>query len=126
MALNPIDKAIADIKFAIPKQILRKVFLNQFSFWTPQNTSLEEQIRTLVLDAKVLQDCDVVAGVKMYLPTSDLSREYTDQFTVIFRVPKEKSQGRTITNVLGIGYLETNSYAQYNITNQRMNARSTP
>jgi hypothetical protein len=118
MALNPIDKAIADIKFAIPKQILKKVFLNQFTFWTPQNTSLEEQIRTLVLDAKVLQDCDVVAGVKMYLPTSDLAREYTDQFTVIFRVPKEKTQGRTITNVLGIGYLETNSYAQYNITNQ--------
>lgn len=118
MALNPIDKAIADIKFAIPKQILRKVFLNNFDFWTPQNTSLEQQIRALVLDAKVIPDCDVIHGVKMYLPTSDLARDFTDQFTVIFRVPKEKTQGRTITNVLGIGYLETNSYAQYSITNQ--------
>jgi hypothetical protein len=119
MALNPIDKAIADIKFAIPKQILNKVFLASFGgVWTPLNSSIDQQIRTLVLDAKVLPDCDVVGGVKMYLPTSDIPREYTDQFTVIFRVPKDRIQGRTITNVLGIGYLETNSFAQYNITNQ--------
>lgn len=118
MALNPIDKAISDIKFAIPKQILKKVFLNQFDFWTPQNTSIEDQIRALVIEPKVLIDCEIVAGVKMYLPTSDIPREYTDEFTVIFRVPKHKTQGRSITNVLGIGYLETNSYAQYSITNQ--------
>lgn len=118
MALNPIDKAIADIKFAIPKQILRKVFLNNNPFWTPIDTSLEEQIKNLVLMPKVLQDCDIVGGTKVYIATSDIPREYTDQFTVIFRVPKDKTQGRTITVVLGIGYLETNSYAQYNITNQ--------
>lgn len=118
MALNPVDKAIADIKFALPKQILRKVFLNQHSFWSPQNTSVEDQLRNLIINAKVIPDCDIISGVKMYLPTSDIPREYTDQFTVIFRVPKEKTQGRTITNVLGIGYLETNSYSQYSITNQ--------
>lgn len=118
MALNPIDKAIADIKFAIPKQILKKVFLAGRPFWSPQNTSLEEQIKTLVIQAKVLSDCDIVGGTKIYIETSDLPREFTDQFTVIFRVPKEKTQGRTITSVLGIGYLESNSHAQYNLTNQ--------
>lgn len=118
MALNAIDKAIADIKFSIPKEILRKVFLNNLNFWTPLNASIEEQIKVLVIQAKVLQDCDIVGGVKIYITTSDIPREYTDEFTVIFRVPKEKTQGRPITSVLGIGYLETNTYAQYNITNQ--------
>ncbi len=118
MALNPIDKAIADIKFAIPKQILRKVFLNNTPFWSPQNTSIEDQIKNLVIQAKVLQDCNIVGGTKIYIPTSDLPREAADQFTVIFRIPKTKTQGRTITSVLGIGYLETNTYAQYNVTNQ--------
>lgn len=118
MALNPIDKAIADIKFAIPKQILKKVFIENKTFWSPQNTGLEEQIKNLVIQAKVLQDCDIVGGTKIYLSTSDLPREFTDQFTVIFRVPKDRTQGRTITSVLGIGYLETNSYAQYNTASQ--------
>lgn len=113
MALNPIDKAIADIKFAIPKQILKKVFLSNQSFWSPQNTSLEEQIKLLVIQAKVLPDCDIVGGTKVYIPTSNIPREYTDQFTIIFRVPKTLTQGRTITSVLGMGYLEANSYAQY-------------
>ena len=118
MALNPIDKAIADIKFAIPKQILNKVFLNSVGFWSPKNTSLEEQIKTLVIQSKVLQDCDIVGGTKIYVQTSDLPREYTDMFTVIFRIPKDKTQGRTITSVLGIGFLETNSLGTNGITNQ--------
>jgi len=113
MALNPIDKAIADIKFSIPKQILKKVFLNNQPFWTPQNTSLEEQIKLLVIQAKVLPDCDIVGGTKVYIPTSDIPREYTDQFTIVFRVPKEKTQGRTITSVLAMSYLEANSYGQF-------------
>lgn len=118
MALNPIDKAIADIKYAIPKQILRKVFLNNLSFWTPQSTSIEEQIKNLVIQGKVLQDCDIVGGTKIYISTSDIPREYSDQFTVIFHIPKTKTQGRTITSVLSIGYLETNSYENNGITNQ--------
>lgn len=112
MALNPIDKAIADIKFSIPKQILKKVFLNNQPFWTPQNTSLEEQIKLLVIQAKVLPDCDIVGGTKVYIPTSNIPREYTDQFTVIFRVPKQMTQGRTITSVLAMSYLESNTYGQ--------------
>ena len=118
MALNPIDKAISDIKFSIPKQILKKVFINNYSFWSPNNTSIEDQIKNLVIVPKVLSDCDIVGGTKVYIATSDIPREFTDQFTVIFRIPKNKTQGRSITSVLGIGYLETNSYAQYNITNQ--------
>lgn len=126
MALNPIDKAIADIKFAIPKQILRKVFLNNLSFWSPQNTSIEEQIKNLVIQGKVLDDCDIVGGTKVYIPTSDLPREFTDEFTVIFRVPKNKTQGRTITNVLGMGFLETNSYGQNNGASQMASCSITP
>ena len=118
MALNPIDKAIADIKFAIPKQILKKVFLNNQPFWSPQNTSIEEQIKLLVIQAKVLPDCDIVGGTKVYIATTDIPREFTDQFTVIFRVPKQKTQGRTITSVLGMGFLEANSYAQYSGASQ--------
>ncbi len=126
MALNPIDKAIADIKFAIPRQILRKVFLNNQSFWSPQNTSIEEQIKTLVIQAKVLPDCDIVGGVKIYISTSDLPREFTDQFTIIFRVPKHKTQGRTITSVLGIGYLESNAFNQAGVTNSMSPCSITP
>ncbi len=118
MALNPVDKAVADIKFSIPKQILKKVFVDRLSPWSINNVSVEEQIKNLVIKPKVLVDCDVVSGTKVYISTSDIAREFTDQFTVIFRIPKDKTQGRSITNVLGIGYLETNSYSQSSITNQ--------
>lgn len=116
MALSPIDKAIADVKFSIPLQILKKVFIQKHSLWTPQNTSLEDQIKTLVLP-KVLSDCDIVGGTKVYIATSQLAREYVDQFTIIFRIPKSLTQGRSITGVLGMGYLESSSFGNYNITN---------
>lgn len=118
MALNPLDKVVADIKFSIPKQILKKVFVNKLQSWSINNVSVEDQIKNLVLQPKVLVDCDIVGGSKIYVATSDIPREYTDQFTVIFRIPKDKTQGRSITSVLGIGYLETNSYSQQSNINQ--------
>jgi hypothetical protein len=47
MALNPVDKAVADIKFSIPKQILKKVFVDRLSPWSINNVSVEEQIKNL-------------------------------------------------------------------------------
>ena len=99
MALNPVDKAIADAKFSIPMQILKRVFLNNVSVWSPRNTSIEEQIKALVLP-KVLADCDIMGGTKVYIQTSMLAREYTDQFTVIFHIPKSMTQGKTTPGVL--------------------------
>ena len=48
MALNPLDKVVADIKFSIPKQILKKVFVNKLQSWSINNVSVEDQIKNLV------------------------------------------------------------------------------
>jgi hypothetical protein len=49
MALNPLDKVVADIKFSISKQILKKVFVNKLQSWSINNVSVEDQIKNLVL-----------------------------------------------------------------------------
>ncbi len=116
MQLNPIDRAIFEIKFAIPKEILSEVFKPLTFSWTPASVSLDEQILNKIIRPKVFVDANIVGGSEVIIPTHNLVRESSDEYTTVFHIPKNLTQGRSLLAVLSISYMDAASLSSYNRT----------
>lgn len=105
--MNPINKALSDIKFRIPKQILDKAFITPrvysgFSDNSP--TSIDFRIRQEVIEPRVLVDCNLVGGVTVTIPLLGVVPEYLPEYKVVWRIPFKLTQNRRITKVLSLIY----------------------
>lgn len=104
--MNPIQKAIVDLKYAIPPEILREAFIT-VPFRTSMApsairnvpVSLDHQIRQHVIDKRVIPDLNLIGGVEVTIPFDDLVPDNVDPYNTIYTVPKQKTQGRTITRI---------------------------
>lgn len=106
--MNAIMKAIDDVKYRIPAQILNEVFVKKGNNWknfTP--VSLDERIINLVIKNRVLVDCNLVGGAEVTIPLDGYVVERYDAFSAVYVVPKSATQGRSITSVLSVGYAAT-------------------
>lgn len=105
--MNAITKALSDISFRIPREILIEVFAPKTYIWRDQPINYEEQIRNIVIRSRVMVDCDLVGGTEVLIPLWDIPSQTlsTDRLVTVYRIPKEKSQGRTITSVLSLSYM---------------------
>lgn len=113
--MNAITKAISEIKFSIPREILDVAFV-RYGGWTTAPLTLDERIENKVIRPKVLRDCDLVGGIEMVIDLGDLNPVYNDQFENVFKVPLERTDyksivsvlsvtvGMTTANAMGIGY----------------------
>ncbi len=103
--MNPISKAVSEIKFRIPREILNEIFTERQyqTKWRP--ITVDEQIINKVLRARVLVDCDLVGGTEAMVSLDGLPYELTDRYMCVYRIPKDRTQGRSITSVLSMSYL---------------------
>jgi len=106
--MNPIQKAVDDIKFRIPRPILEKVFVRRGFDWKNPNVNVDNQIINNVIRPRALVDCNLVGGIQAIVSLMGLPREQTNQFTYVYRVPKERTQGRSIISVLNVTYGDPN------------------
>lgn len=106
--MNPIIKAVDEVKYGIPPQILREVFSPRANQWR-NNTpvSIDEQIIALVIRPRVLVDCNLVGGSEVLIPLDGYLVERFDAFTATYFVPKSATDGRSIMSVLSVGYAST-------------------
>jgi len=108
--MSAIDHALNDVIWNIPPDILRAAFMvDDVAYWhsgvrNVLNTTLNEQIRTKVIDAKVRRDCDVVGGTEIIIPLYQQEYLQPDIFTTYFRVNKSLTGGRLITQVMAVLY----------------------
>lgn len=109
--VNVLQKALADIKFVIPKAILNTVFIDRKSSWKIQVPSLDEQILNSVVRPRVLVDCNLVGGHEITVPLTGVTPQEIDSSSVVYRIPKELTQNRSIVSVLNITYVDINSLA---------------
>lgn len=100
--MNIVMKAIRDISFTVPKEILEATFIPKRNAWSLKSVSVEQQIMDLVIRPRVLVDCDILGGVEMYVPIANLATEQVDGRTLVLRVPKTLTQGRSIISVEAI------------------------
>ena len=124
--MNPIQKAIADCRFKIPPQILKKVFNPDSVFGKATAMNYETVIRQKVVDARVLVDCNLVGGTQLDIPLRNLEPQQVPlpsgspySWALIYRIPMELTQNRLITSAFWIANTiapisGTYTYASYN------------
>lgn len=103
--MNPIQKAISDVKAAIPREILERTFmkpdnvaLGQRQSFNP--TSLDFRIRTLVIEGNVLPDCNLVGGTEVTIPLVEVLPQWISDYNVLYRIPKHLTQNRSILRLI--------------------------
>ena len=68
--------------------------------------SVDSRIREEVIDRRVMVDCNLFGGMEAVIPLESLTPERMDPFTAIYRIPKDMTQGRTITTVYSASFGE--------------------
>ncbi|MNO19231.1 hypothetical protein D3C76_89590 [compost metagenome] len=98
--------------FEIPQEVLRYAFsptrydpsknglIRDYS----TGVSTDTVIRRQIIDGRVLVDMNLCSGVEVFLPLDTVRSERVDNWTYIYRIPKELTQGRSITEVYGLSY----------------------
>lgn len=132
--MGPIEKAIDEVRYEIPYEILRQVFtVEQNPTFARRKTnlkvSLDSRIREEIIHRRVLTDCNLVGGMEVVVPLAGLPVKYHDDDTFVVTIPKALTEGRSISSVLSIanapsGWMGT-QYAQPKAGNAfetRMNA----
>lgn len=116
--MNAIQKALDEVKFRVPRQILDQVFMTiNKRAWQRQPVSLDEWMMREVVRPRVLIDCNLVGGTEAFISLDGCLLERGDDFTTIYRIPKEKTQGRTIMSVLNITFTDPTRLTNIGSTN---------
>lgn len=103
--MNPVSAALDKIIRRNSREILERVFIRRKENWRQIPYDLKEMINQEVLRPIVLPDCDIVGGTEITIPLDDLRAEETDNgYTKVFRIPKNRTNNRTITSVLDVTY----------------------
>jgi hypothetical protein len=100
--MGAIQKAIQEVKYAIPVEILNEVFLKKEFGRTPLPVSLDTMIREKVVEPRVMADCNLLGGTQVELPLGGVNPDVIDRTKIVYRIPKSLTQNRTISRVLSI------------------------
>ena len=100
-----VQRAIQDLKYRVPLQILKETFKDDTNSWRSSPVSLDEQIMAKVIRPRVLIDCDLAQGVEAFINLDGLTPVLTDQITLVYHIPKDRTQNRSILSALSVGYV---------------------
>ena len=102
--MNAISYALSFISRQIPKEILRLAFVTQVSQMTRIPISVESRIKEIVIVNRVLDDVNIIGGTHITVPLDGLAQEYIENNAVTIRIPKNRTQGRSILTVHSVAF----------------------
>lgn len=104
--MNPVQKAISNVKHKIPMEILVETFITpEFGRNTLVPVTIDSQIREKVIDDRVAEDVNLVGGTQVVIPLTNITPEYLDTGVVVYRIPKTLTEGRRISRVVHLALL---------------------
>lgn len=109
--MNALRKSLDDLKFTIPRPILETVFVKRHSNYRIAAPSLDEQILNSVVRPRVYIDTNLVGGAEILVPLLGLAGEEVNTTDMVYRIPKNLTQNRSIMSVLNITYVDPSSMA---------------
>ena len=109
--MNPITYALSQVKFNIPMEILKKTFITNHGLGLVPNINLDARIRDLVIDARVMVDCNLTGGQEIIVPLDKCPKETQDLYNIVYRIPKSMTQNRRITTALSVSYGSAMAYS---------------
>lgn len=115
MVMNAVSKAIDEIRLRIPPPILEAVFIQRNRAWGLPPEPLSAHIVNEVLRPRVFVDCNLVGGTEAYVRLEGLNFQRANDFVTVYRIPKERTQGRTISSALSITFNDPSGTAYYGI-----------
>jgi len=113
--MGPLSKCIDEVKFRIPRAILEAVFIKRAQQWRLTPASLDEHILNEVVRPRVLVDCNLVGGTEVFIPLDGVPLERSNDYTTVYRIPKDKTQGRSIMSVLNITFSDPTKVSSYGV-----------
>lgn len=99
-----LKKAVEEVRWSVPLDILKEVFIPKMARYKGAAISLDEQILTQVIRPRVLMDCNIVGGTEINVPLEGLKAEMVDNYMAVYNIPKSRTQGRSIMSVSSISY----------------------
>ncbi len=104
--MNPIQKAVDEVKWTIPRAVLEKAFVDRQNSWRMgARKSLDEQIISLVIRPRVLVDCNLIGGTQALISLNGLPQEKPTEYLTVIHIPKERTEGKSINSVLNVGFV---------------------
>lgn len=111
--MNPISRAIQEIKFKIPDQLLQAAFTNRKLWERVGPDTITENIKAAVIRPRVMVDADIVGGTEVLIRLEGFMTSRPDDFTSIYRIPKSVTQNRSIMSVLNVTFNDPTGIAYY-------------
>lgn len=105
--MNPISKALDEVRQSIPPEILQYAFItiDKHSRFSSRRVpvSLDSVIKDKVISDRVLPDCNIGGGVHVNINLSGLPSIAMEQGYRSFQIPHSLTQGRNIISCRTIG-----------------------
>lgn len=113
--MSAIGKAIDEVKFRIPRPVLETVFIKRAERWRQTPMSIDEHILNEVVRPRVMVDCNLCGGTEVFIPLDGVPVERGNDYTSVYRIPKNKTQNRTILSVLNITFSDPTKVSSYGV-----------
>ena len=102
--MNAIGYAINMVNRSIPKEIRNLTFLSGINHMTGIPVTTDSRIRELVINDRVLEDINIIGGTQITVPLDGLAQEPIENNAVVIRIPKSRTQGRSIISVHSVAF----------------------
>lgn len=102
--MNAISYALSMIGRTIPKEILDKTFMSHVNYMTTIPVSTDARIKDIVINNRVLEDINIIGGTHVTVPLDGLPQEIIENNAVVIRIPKSRTQGRSILTVHSVAF----------------------
>jgi len=99
--MNALQKAIADVKYTIPYDILNLTFVEDDDRINNM-ISIDDRILNGILRPRVLVDCNIMGGIEARVPLGGCTISWMTNREFIVEVPKELTNGKSIITALGL------------------------
>lgn len=103
--MDAISKAISEVKFRIPPQVLDLIFIRRYQYYRNAPPNLDDQILNLVVKPRVMIDSSLMVGDEALIPMDPFRRETVDDYMAVYRVPKSATANRTIISIKSITFV---------------------